>query len=110
MAQWMGQYSGKTHLTRIQDREKQLRHAVEMYNSKETKGEQDAYVSSLIQFAEKLLNARVKALRAQIASLDPRNEEAQSSIESKIERLSETGFVAILREFGVDSIPSSNTQ
>ena len=102
MAQWMGQFSGHTHLTRIQDREMQLRHAIETYRSSARQSEQGACWQKIIKFSDKLLNARIKALKAQIASLDPRDEKTRKSIESKIEGISTAGINLILHEFGID--------
>ncbi|XZE18338.1 hypothetical protein SH449x_003627 [Pirellulaceae bacterium SH449] len=100
MAQWMGQFSGNTHLTRIQDREAQLRRAIDIYVSKEGQAERDSYNQTLIKFSERLLDARIKALRAQISSLDPRDENIRVSIETKIQRMTLRGIDAILEEFG----------
>ena len=103
MAQWIGQFSGLTHKTKVHDLEESLRLAVAAYaTARET--ERASRAHGVHQLAERLLAARLKALRAQLSALQEPG--AKQSIEPEFTRLKRkeqelaTQDVAdILREF-----------
>ena len=100
MAQWLGQFSGNTHLSKVHDRENQLRHAIGVYRSETQSDRRKGHRDTVRRFAERLLDARIRASKAQVAALDPRDDDDRKFIESKIARMIETGTDAILVEFG----------
>ena len=109
MAQWIGQFSGNTHLSKIEYIEAQLRHAVDVYQSKTTLEDRRSYSKNITRFADRLLAARVRAAKAHLASLDPRDERGREMTGAKIVTLLEQGTSAILKEFGVtDVIPNAS--
>jgi hypothetical protein len=69
MAQWMGQFTGNTHLSKIQDCERQLRHAIDVHRSKEPVEDQQAYSKTVIRFADRLVKARIRAAKAHLSAL-----------------------------------------
>lgn len=107
MAQWMGQFSGRTHESRVKDAEVNLRRGIDS-------GHEPKNVSSL---AEKLLAARVRQRKARLSRMrelttgDSPEEKAQAivSIEQNLREIEAGGVAAILREFGIadKSMPSS---
>src|SRR5688572_7049739 len=102
MAQWLGQFSGNTHLSKVKDREVQLQHSVEILKSKQSQPERDQYRKTVLRFADQLLNARVRARKALIAAIDPRNVEAVEKAQGELAKMSTEGVAKILREFGAD--------
>ncbi len=104
MAQWTGQYTGKTHLSKIRDRELLLRQAVEKLRQCQTPSDRDAQASAVVRFADDLLRARVRAKRAQIAALSPRELDQREQWERKLRELIDDGVQSILDEFNADGI------
>lgn len=104
MAQWSGQFSGNTHLSKVRDLEHQLQHAVDAYRTIAAETEIQPQAEVVLRFAEKLLNARVRANKARIAACDPRDTEDRTRGESKNKRMLDAGIPAILKEFGVPEI------
>ena len=70
MAQWLGQFSGHTHATKLEDAETALRHAVAVFRAAgpDDHGRKSKAVRNL---AERLLAARLKLLKARLAALEP---------------------------------------
>lgn len=103
MAQWLRQFTGNTHQTKVKEREQQLRHAVDVLETKESPADQIASMQTVLRLAEQLHRARIRALRAQIASLDPRESDRLDAALQKRDQLEAGGAQQILREFQVSS-------
>jgi len=99
MAQWLGQFSGNTHLSKVKDREEQLRQAVDAYRAGATPEERAAHGKTVVRLAERLLEARVRAVKARLAALDPRDEQGRELGERKLAQITEAGRDAVLAEF-----------
>jgi hypothetical protein len=105
VAQWLGQFSGHTHATKVEDAEDALRHAVTAFRAA---GPDDRRrkAKSVRNLAEQLLTARLKLLKARLAALEPAadgREQNADRIESLRARESQTraaGVSGILAEFG----------
>ena len=106
MAQWAGQFTGRTHLSKVLDREEQLRHAIDVYKSKESGADRNAQAKKVVQLADKLLAARVRALEARLNAMGPLspNSPIANSMETKIQDVSEGGVQAILKEFNAADV------
>lgn len=97
MAQWKGQYSGHTHLTKVLELEGSLRKAVAAYLSSE---EADK-LKAMEKLAVRLLNARVKNLRARLDLLvEP---ESGAKLRQQVDFALSGGLSAVLREFSGES-------
>lgn len=106
MAQWLGQFTGRTHKTAVADAEQLLEHAVAVFNdaSSNDRAKKAKTVRSL---AKRLLLARARFLRAGIAAIaDPATAEVLDEHARQIARLQDTlaavtrgGVEAIIQEF-----------
>ena len=104
MAQWMGQFSGLTHETKVQDLENSLRVAINSCKAT-TEAPQRGQLGAIQHLSKRLLAARLKALRARISALtEPggkrRNEEEVSRLRAREQELQSQGIDGILKEFG----------
>ena len=104
MAQWAFQYSGLTHDTKVQDMEASLRHAIDACSAA-AESDRDRKQRAVVQLAERLLGARLKALRARISHLSEPGarrppEEHLQTLRSRKQELETAGLDGILREFG----------
>ena len=104
MAQWSGQYSGLTHDTKVKDAEVSLRKAVESLSRLSTT-DRSGKMKHIRSLAERLLAARLKAMRARLSSLtEPGSTnldaEQTSSLRARKEGVEAHGVEAILKEFG----------
>lgn len=101
MAQWQGQFSGKTHETKAEDIEASLRHAAQAYR---TTSDSDLAKKwkALIHLAERLLAARLKVLRARLSMLTERGSEDSEivSLRHFEQQLQAQNAEDVLREFG----------
>jgi hypothetical protein len=106
VAQWLGQFSGHTHATRVEDAEETLRHAVAAFRAAASDDVRRRKARSVRNLAERLLSARLKLLKARLTALEPVAEDRQPSaeeIESLREREARTraeGLSGIVAEFG----------
>ena len=105
MAQWLGQFSGHTHATRVEDVEATLRHAVAVFRAASSEEARKRTAESVRNLAARLLSARLKLLKARIAALQPVADESKqcAGIEALQERAARTradGVNGILIEFG----------
>ncbi|MGH7989965.1 MAG: hypothetical protein ACREDS_07255 [Limisphaerales bacterium] len=105
MAQWAGQFSGFTHETKVQDIEKSLRQAVETLKAA-SEMERSSKLKAIHNLSERLLTARLKALRARISALtEPGKRNATenqiSHLQIREQELQAQGIDGILREFGI---------
>jgi len=105
MAQWMKQFSGHTHETKIQDIEVSLQKAVKALES--TFGnERKRKTKAVRHLAERLQRSRLKMLRARISALTETMQPEELSkrikqLKLKEHKLIEQGVAGILREFHV---------
>jgi hypothetical protein len=108
MAQWMGQFSGHTHETKVEDAQASLRHAVEALRSAGLGPDREKKAKAVHRLAKRLLTARLKLAKARIAAAtDTQSGVALAkraneivSLERKYAMVREGGLDAILREFG----------
>jgi hypothetical protein len=101
MAQWMGQYSGNTHKTRVEDLEAALRQAVHAFRMTISEPERRKKAKSIRNLAKRLLSARRHMLRARVAATEVFAQRGRE-IESLREReaaAAEEGVLGILAEF-----------
>jgi hypothetical protein len=68
MAQWTGQFSGSTHETKVQDIQNSLRQAIKILEAA-SEVDRAGKLKSIRRLSERLLAARLKALRARISAL-----------------------------------------
>lgn len=109
MAQWLGQFSGNTHATKVQDAEALLRHAVAVLRAADSDADRVRKAKIVDRLAMRLSSARLKLMKARIAeatdvqsgaALEKRAHEI-ASLQRKYARLKDEGLRAILREFGL---------
>ncbi|NBV24904.1 MAG: hypothetical protein EBS05_23665 [Proteobacteria bacterium] len=106
MAQWMGQYSGLTHETKVQDLELSLRQAIKTIGALPAPARPEK-LKALRHLAGRLLAARLKAVRARVAALtepgrlDPNGRKA-SQLQARAAELQAMGPEDVLKEFGFD--------
>ncbi len=107
MAEWLGQFSGNTHATKVADGEASLRHAIVVFRESGLEKDRQRKAKSLRNLAERLLSARLRFIRARIAALEPAAEctEEQyrviASLKEQVARTEEEGVGGILVEFGI---------
>ncbi len=104
MAQWLGQYTGNTHKTKVQDIEKSLRKAVDAFKVAAVY-DKERKTKALLHLAKRLLRARHKMMRARIALLTegrPPSETSQkvAHLIAQEQELIKFGVSGILKEFG----------
>jgi hypothetical protein len=113
MAQWAGQYSGLSHATKVDDYEYMLEHAIEIFKSC-TDAEKSKKAKSVRKLAAKVLNARLKLVKAKRYEVEP--VEAKDWKERRVQidhleeveaKLSSEGTAGILREFGATELTES---
>jgi hypothetical protein len=107
MAQWLGQFSGHTHATRVDDAEAALHHAVAVFlRATGSDKQRERKASSVRNLAARLLSARLKLMNARIADLQPVAEESENRIgglealQQRITKAKAEGVNGILAEFG----------
>ena len=111
MAQWLGQFSGFTHATRVEDAEETLRMAVDSFGAAPPE-DRARRIKPLRKLAERVLRARLQFLKAGLAAAERiPTAEALEKRARQIERLrlaQETaragGVDAILSEFRLSEI------
>jgi len=108
VAQWLGQFSGHTHATRVEDAEAALRHAVAVFRAAGSPKAKESKARAVRNLAMRLLSARLRLLKARIAAAEPlaaERAEQSSGIESLQQReanLRAEGLQGILAEFGAE--------
>lgn len=104
MAQWTGQFSGFTHETKVQDIEHSLRQAIKTFETISGPARSEK-LRAIQHLSEKLLAARLKALRARLSALtepgskSSGNEQA-SHLRTREQELQGQNEDDILKEFG----------
>ncbi len=112
MAQWLGQYTGLTHATRVADSEAALRHAVGVLRACTTTEDRAKQAKIVHQLAKRLLSARTRHLKARLvatqrgATADATAKYADeiNNILRRKAELVEQGLSGILAEFGVADV------
>ena len=107
MAQWLGQFSGLTHATRVQDAEACLRHAIEVFPSAVSIADRKTKAKAVRRLAERVLAARIKLIKSRIADAFDAGERHYRA-ESAARRATEVALLKkkedLIREGGVDAI------
>lgn len=109
MAQWLGQFTGNTHETKVHDAEDALQHSVDVYRSLLHDASREKKAKAILKQAERLLRARQKLAGARHAvarerrlTLNPELRDKElKPFEDKERLLRDGGVDAILAEFGV---------
>jgi hypothetical protein len=113
VAQWLGQFSGRTHATRVEDAEETLKAAIGSFH--DCCGEERARrAKALRKMAARVLRARLQYLKASlVAAQRVPTAEALAKHTTQLEHLRsaqdatvEGGLGAILSEFGVGELAS----
>jgi hypothetical protein len=106
MAQWIGQFSGNTHRSKVLDREGQLRHAIEVYRRMQPHDDRTAQGQTVKRLADQLLAARIRAMKATLNAMGPMSPDSPitNSMKTKIQNVTIAGVHAILEEFGAKDI------
>jgi len=105
MAQWMRQFTGATHDTKVQDVEESLQSAVEALTDADVEARADKFKAAE-QLAGRLLKARLKAIGAKISALSEPGMESKAAkqlpgLETRRQELLDQGVEGILREFKI---------
>ena len=111
MAQWLGQFTGNSHATKVKDLEETLVHAVTVLRQTSAPEEIQAKRKSVLKLAEKLLIARLKFLKAKIYAAEPVSDRNTSKQQNQLENLRQSeskvrseGVEGILVEFGAENL------
>jgi hypothetical protein len=109
MAQWTGQFGGLTHETKVQDIEQSLRQAIKTFEAA-SEAERTGKLKAIQHLSERLLAARLKALRARISALiqpgSERLDERQTAhLQARKQELEAQSADDILKEFGFLKTP-----
>jgi len=106
MAQWAWQFSGLSHATKVDDYEYMLKHAVEVFRTAHFEGKSKKG-KSVRKLAAKVLNVRLKIIKAKRYEALPVKSEDWADRRIQIEHLDELerkltsgGIDGILEEFG----------
>lgn len=110
MAQWLGQFSGRTHETRVQDAEDALTHAVQAFRDASAPHERGRTAKNVRHLAMRLLQARIRLFKARLSrASEPRMTGQPSAWSDGVDHLREQenatrsgGVQAILVEFGAE--------
>ncbi len=107
MAQWLGQFSGRTHATRVLDVEVTLRRAVGALREVSSAEERARLAKQVRNLAKRLLTARLQLLKSRIARASEQRMSGSPSawadgitaLRSKESEIREIGINGILQEF-----------
>jgi hypothetical protein len=116
VAQWLGQFSGRTHETRAQDAEDALKHAVQVFRDESVPHERDKKAKNVRHLATRLLQARIRLFKARLSrASEPRMTGQPSAWNDGVEHLREQenamrsgGVQAIPVEFGAEAAVAPN--
>jgi hypothetical protein len=106
VAQWLGQFTGRTHRTAVSDAEQLLEHAVTVF-SEASSADRAQKAKTIRALAKRVLSARTRFLKASIAAAtDPATANVLKEHALHIAKLGDTltvvthgGVEAIVREF-----------
>ncbi|MFZ5896003.1 MAG: hypothetical protein ACOY0T_33410 [Myxococcota bacterium] len=112
MAQWLGQFTGRTHRTAVADAEQLLEHAVTVLNEA-SPADRHKKAKAVRALAKRVFSARVRFLKAGIAATaDPATAEVLERHALQIARLQHAlaavtrgGVEAIVQEFAPPLFP-----
>ena len=101
MAQWMHQFSGNTHASRVNDRRDILSNAIATWNTAATEDRTAQMRKKLLRLADDLISAMIKEKQAYLdrTELDEQSANYQTKTE-EIQTLQECGVDGILRSMG----------
>ena len=101
MAQWRGQFTGLTHATKLEDAEEVLRRAVVVFRGT-LPAEAAGKAKAVRHLAERVLNLRLKLLKARRAAGPPVNNSSTYAEEllAPERAVLSAGLAGILSEFG----------
>ena len=110
MAQWLGQFSGLTHASAVDDAERLLRHAASTFGSESESVARRKKAKNARSLAKRVLRARIRYLKAALSDqqtqrddgADPRHD--LSRLLSALEETEDGGLAAILVEFGAPEV------
>lgn len=97
MAQWIGQFTGRTHATAAVDAEERVERAIAAFR-KASAAERTNKAKAVVRLAERLLKVRRRPLRERAENEQTLRGDSPASEE--LERLEAGGVAAILEEFG----------
>jgi hypothetical protein len=87
MAQWLGQFTGNTHKTKVLDAQALLEHAVEVFKNAGP-AERFEKAKAVCRLAKRLHDARQRFLKARTKALTRPNVDPQGPVESReVEKL-----------------------
>ena len=112
MAQWMGQYTGNSHATKIEDLEATLHHAIIVFRDASESTKNQSKEKAVRKLAEKLLTARLKYLRARLYEAEPvienkdemRRRKRVETLRQQEAKVRVDGVNGILIEFGAQDL------
>jgi hypothetical protein len=99
MAQWMHQFSGKSHSTKVAGLETSLRVAVAAQHRAQPGAEWEKKAAAVATLAARLLAARLRLYRARLSDMKPRGL-ANTGLIAREAEAQAGGVAAILAEFG----------
>jgi hypothetical protein len=105
VAQWLGQFSGHTHASKVEDAEEALRQAVAVFRAAGL-NDRGRKARSVRGLADRLLAARLKLLKARLAALEPvaqgreQNADGIARLRAREAQTRADGVNGILAEFG----------
>ena len=109
MAQWIGQFTGNSHATKVQDLEETLRHSITVYRETDSAEERLRKRKAIEKLAEKLQNARLKFLKAKLYDAEPVKEHDSrkqgkqiENLHQQLEKVCSDGISGILKEFNIE--------
>ncbi|HTN76114.1 MAG TPA: hypothetical protein VL096_12735 [Pirellulaceae bacterium] len=100
MAQWLGQFSGDTHATKVAGLESALRVAIDAMVGATPADVRDKKTLAVRKLAERLLAARLRLYRSRIPDLNTRGISV-TRLTAKVAEAEAGGVALILKEFGV---------
>lgn len=108
MAQWLGQYSGHTHGTAIEDAEALLRHAITVFRAAATEAERRRKAKSVRKLAKRVLSVRLRHMKSHLVNAD--RHAPPSPLRLREEALREQGVPGILAEFGAPDAAGESSE
>ena len=95
MAQWNGQFTGRTHASKAKARREALLAAIHTANEGS-----DGELDQLRKLADRFIQAETKMLKARLARLLEEDSSEIQKLQSKVEEVEASDATAILLKFG----------
>jgi hypothetical protein len=116
MAQWLGQFSGRTHETRVLDAEATLRRGVGALREANTAEERERLTKQVRNLSKRLLTARLQLLKSRIARASEQRmggsptpwADGIAALRAKESQIREKGINGVLQEFDAADITLVN--